>query len=220
MTQSIPLGSDARERFLLEIAAVVPPTRVSAVHFFAPLRQGPIETGVAVIAATPEGAESLPIAPVAAVEDRSAAVTDSPEESVEDSSEESVAMTTAIADHRESETPEGSPVAVIENSSVDGSAVADSEYADPAAAKFPEGAKISARHVVYSARYRWTRKGPERGKWESEVVAEADAPLLTVESVVQGVQRRASEPLEVAKFDGDTIREMIAKAQQRWPTTP
>lgn len=160
MTQSIPLGSDARERFLLEIAAVVPPHRVTEVHFFAPLRQGPMETGVAVIAVTPEGA--LVEAPVLSEGD------DAP--------------------------------------------VEEPQYA--------EGAHLSSRHVVYSARYRWTRKGPERGKWESEVVAEADAPLLTVETVVQGVTRRSSEPLEVQKVDGDTVREMIAKAQQRWPTTP
>jgi hypothetical protein len=86
-------------------------------------------------------------------------------------------------------------------------------------AAFPEGARISSRHVVYSARYRWTRKGPERGKWECEVVAEADAPLLTVEAVVQGVQHRSSEPLEVQKLDGDTVRTMIAQAQQQWQKT-
>lgn len=159
MTQSIPLGSDARERFLLEIAAVVPPHRVSEVHFFAPLRQGPMETGVAVVAAMPEGALEQE-APV----DLDAAPVDEPQ--------------------------------------------------------YPEGAHLSARHVVYSASYRWTRKGPERGKWESEVVAEADAPLLTVETVVQGVMRRSSEPLAVEKLDGDTIRAMIEKAQQRWPSTP
>jgi hypothetical protein len=159
MTQSIPLGSDARERFLLEIAAVVPPHRVSEVHFFAPLRQGPMETGVAVVAAMPEGAleQEVPV-------DADAPPVDEPQ--------------------------------------------------------YPEGAHLSARHVVYSARYRWTRKGPERGKWESEVVAEADAPLLTVETVVKGVMHRSSEPLEVEKLDGDTIRAMIEKAQQRWPTTP
>lgn len=159
MTQSIPLGSDARERFLLEIAAVVPPHRVSEVHFFAPLRQGPMETGVAVVAAMPEGA-------------------------------------------LEQEVPVDADAAPIE---------------EP---QYPEGAHLSARHVVYSASYRWTRKGPERGKWESEVVAEADAPLLTVETVVKGVMQRSSDPLAVEKLDGDTIRAMIEKAQQRWPTSP
>ncbi len=133
MTQSIPLTADARERFLIEIAAVVPRERVAEVHFFPPLRQGQIETGVAVVAAVPESGE---------------------------------------------------------------------------------------RHVVYSARYRWTRKGPDRGKWESEVVAEADAPLVTVEAVVQGVKERASESFEPERLEGDAVRALIAEAERRWQTTP
>jgi hypothetical protein len=83
-----------------------------------------------------------------------------------------------------------------------------------------EGAFISSRHVVYSARYRWTRKGPERGRWESEIIAEADAPLLTVEAVVKGVMARASETFETERVDGETVRGWIADAQKRWPTTP
>lgn len=162
MTQTIPLGSDARERFVLEIAKVLAPERIVEAHLFAPLRQGQIETGVCVLGALPEGAEPLPAATVEAEE-----------------TTESTEATEA----------------------------------------FPEGARISARHVVYSARYRWTRKGPDRGKWECEVVAEADAPLLTVEAVVQGVRHRSSEPLEVQKLDGDTVRAMIAQAQQQWPKT-
>lgn len=167
MTQTIPLGSDARERFVLEIAKVLAPERIVEAHLFAPLRQGQIETGVCVLAALPEGAEPLPVEPL-------------PAETVE---------------------------------------AAESAEATEATEAFPEGARISARHVVYSARYRWTRKGPDRGKWECEVVAEADAPLLTVEAVVQGVQHRSSEPLEVQKLDGDTVRAMIAQAQQQWPKT-
>lgn len=152
MNQSIPLASDARERFLLELAAVVPPQRIAEVHFFPPLRQGPIETGVAVIAALPVGASDV--------------ASDEPDE------------------------------------------------------EFVEGARMSSRHVVYSARYRWTRKGPERGKWECEVVAEADAPLLTVEMVVEGVRKRANEPLEIERVEGDVIRARITEAQRRWTTTP
>ncbi len=151
MTQSIPLASDARERFLMEIAAVVPPDRIAEVHFFPPLRQGTLETGVAVIAAMPVGA------------------------SLED--------------------------------------------AEPPA-EFPEGASLSSRHVVYTGRYRWTRKGPDRGKWECEVKAEADAPLLTVDAVVQGVMARAEEPYESERMAGDVARERIAETQRRWQTTP
>jgi len=150
MMQTIPLASDARERFLLEIAASVPTERIAEVHFFPPMRQGPIETGVAVIAVLPEGA-----------------------------------------------TPE---------------LAADEQLV--------EGAFISSRHVVYSARYRWTRKGPDRGKWESEIVAEADAPLLTVEAVVKGVMARASEAYETERVDGETVRGWIVDAQKRWPSTP
>ncbi len=188
MTQTIPLGSDARERFLLEIAAVVPPHRLAEAHFFAPLRQGQIETGICVIAALPEGAEPLP---------------------------------SGIADSPLSENPEHPPAEMQGEEALGSVEPADGSADVPAdgPAQYPEGARISARHVVYSARYRWTRKGPERGKWECEVVAEADAPLLTVEVVVQGVKQRASEPLEVERIDGDTVRAMIAQAQQQWPTT-
>ncbi|HEX8850664.1 MAG TPA: hypothetical protein VF761_14135 [Gemmatimonadaceae bacterium] len=99
--------ADARERFLREIVAKIPPERVSELHLFAPLRQGGIETGVAVVAVAGEGE--------------------------------------------------------------------------------------SPKHTVYTATYRLTLKGPDRGKWESALNAEADAPLLTVDAVVRGVQRRAGD---------------------------
>jgi len=150
MSTSIPLASDARERFLLDIAAVVPPERVAEIHFFPPMRQGQIEAGIAVIAALPLGATSL----------------------------------------------------------------------DATDLDLVEGAAISARHVVYSARYRWTRKGPDRGKWESEIVAEADAPLLTVDAVVQGVRARADGPVDVERVEGAAARAMIAGAQRWCQTTP
>ena len=132
MKESIPLASNARERFLLAIADVVSVERLAELHIFPPMRQGPMETGVAVIAAEPE---------------------------------------------------------VVE-----------------------EGRD---RHVVFSARYRWTRKGPDRGKWESEVVAEADAPLVTVEAVVKGVQARANEVVEPDRLSGDEARALIVDARCR-----
>jgi hypothetical protein len=149
MNQSLPLAADARERFLLEIKAVVPAERIAEAHFFPPMRQGPIETGVAVIAAMPDASTPQP------------------------------------------ETP----------------------YAD-------EKPVSEQRHVIYSARYRWTRKGPERGKWECEIVAEADAPLLTAEKVVEGVRHRTGEAFECEKLEGDAVRALIAEAERRWQTTP
>ncbi len=128
--QTIPLASDARERLLLAIAETVAPERIAEVHFFPPIRQGTLETGVAVVAAEP------------------------------------------LVPGRE-------------------------------------------RHVVYTARYRWTRKGPERGKWEHEVIAEADAPLVTLEAVVRGVQERANDTVEPERITGDDARARITDARCR-----
>ncbi len=61
------------------------------------------------------------------------------------------------------------------------------------------------RHTVYTARYRLVQKGPERGKWEASVVDEADAPLITVEMVVRGVQRRAGEASDTTRYTGAQI---------------
>jgi hypothetical protein len=61
------------------------------------------------------------------------------------------------------------------------------------------------KHTVHTARYRLVIKGPERGKWESDVVEEADAPLITVETVVRGVQRRAGEDTEIVRYSASQI---------------
>lgn len=81
------------------------------------------------------------------------------------------------------------------------------------------GAAIVAVHVpsqerstVYSARYCHTLKGKERGKWEFEVTAEADAPLFTVDAVVQGVMKRAGEPFEPERIPGAAFRALV-----NWP---
>jgi hypothetical protein len=74
------------------------------------------------------------------------------------------------------------------------------------------------RHTVFTARYRLTRKGAERGKWEFEVVADADAPLTTVDTVVRGVQRRTGDDDEPERLTADGVR--AALDGQPWqPTT-
>ncbi len=61
------------------------------------------------------------------------------------------------------------------------------------------------RHTISTARYRLAIKGSDRGKWETDVVAEADAPLVTVEMVVRGVQRRAGEDSAITRFSAAQI---------------
>ena len=58
----------------------------------------------------------------------------------------------------------------------------------------PTTKSVPARHVLYTATYRHTVKGTERGKWIVDVVAEGSAPLVTIEEVVRGVVRRSAEP--------------------------
>lgn len=70
-----------------------------------------------------------------------------------------------------------------------------------------------SRHTVYTATYRLTLKGPERGKWDFSMQAEADAPLLTIDKVVRGVQQRAGDAEDPVKLDGEAFRALLAPAE-------
>ena len=143
-----------RERFLMAIAAALPAERFIELHFFSPIRQGGIESGVAVIAAHPE-AVAAPI------------VADAPPADEE----------------------------------------AEIDEQEPIDANAPP-----RRYTVYVAKYKLTLKGPERGRWECSVVAEADAPLVTVETVVRGVLRRSGDADEPERMSGDEAREFVLAA--------
>ena len=74
-------------------------------------------------------------------------------------------------------------------------------------------ADIAHRLTVYTAKYRLTLKGPERGKWEFALQAEADAPLVTIDEVVRGVQRRSGDADDPVKLAGDEFRALLAPAK-------
>ena len=90
-------------------------------------------------------------------------------------------------------------------------AAAEAEVAGPAAVAVH-------RHTIYSARYRLTIKGPDRGAWECDVVAEADAPLVTMDAVVRGVQERSGEAVEAERLSAEQFR--IAISDTPWATQP
>ena len=138
------MNDETRTRFLTAIAKQLPAERVIEVHLFAAMRQGGMESGIAVIALERDETPAEPLA-------------------------------------QESE----APVAPV-----------------PA-----------SRYTIYSARYRYTLKGLDRGKWEVSVTEEADAPLLTVDAVVRGVQRRSSDADEVIRLSGDEFRAALPMAQ-------
>jgi hypothetical protein len=78
--------------------------------------------------------------------------------------------------------------------------------------QFPS-ATVHDRRIVFTARYRLTLKGPDRGKWEFSLHPEADAPLLTVDKVVRGVQQRSGDSVEPTKLEGEEIRAMMPEPQ-------
>lgn len=89
-------------------------------------------------------------------------------------------------------------------------AVEDGEPEPPADAAMSADAELQ-RLVVYTARYRLTLKGPDRGKWDFAMHAEADAPLVTVDRVVRGVQHRSGDAEDPEKLSGEEFRARVQR---------
>ena len=73
------------------------------------------------------------------------------------------------------------------------------------------------RLSILTAHFRHTVKGPDRGKWEFNMVHDADAPIETVESVVRGVARRAGEDGEPELLSGNDFQRALTEPW--WTTT-
>ena len=167
------------ERFLRAILDQVPLDRIEELHLFSPLRQGTIETGIAVVAARGVVMEEVtmpqPLVP-------------------------------------SSETTDGGDAAAPDAAAPDDDArdaAADAPVVLEPPSFAAESQEPRVRHTVYTARYRLIVKGPERGKWEMDVVDEADAPLLAVETVVRGVQRRAGEDTATVRYDASQLARVL-----------
>ncbi len=197
------MSDETRTRFLAAIAKHIPSDRVIEVHLFAAMRQGGMESGIAVVAVErePEPSTSLdvdggyvppPAVAEAALVESDAAI------AVHDQ------LTDEAAFAADELSGEPSPYA-------DEPAAAEptSELEDDVAAVIQPPA---SRYTIYSARYRYTLKGLDRGKWEVSVTEEADAPLLTVDAVVRGVQRRSGDEDEVLRLSGDEFRAALPTA--------
>lgn len=286
------LAEETRERFVREIVARVPLERVAELHLFPPIRQGGMESGVAVLAALPAvpeptaDAASDPAeasAPTAAADGRAADEAPAPPAAGEttsraDPSAAAVAETGTLeadADARvaaaASAEPsagagDASPVATDAPTAPAGAALADDSAArcDPteaAAGPPPDGheedvatdvspaaddrvagdargvppadpgavpgdadavepppvapapdvppAPPARRRTVFTASYRLVLKGPDRGRWQVEVREEADAPLVTVEAVVRGVQSRAGDIADPERFEAAGVARLL-----------
>jgi hypothetical protein len=169
--------TETQQRFLRAIAERVPSEQVVEVHLFPPIRQGGVETGVAVVAEDPV---RVPVAVPVAAEGNG------------------TAEAAALANHGES------------GAQADGAAVEVVDVAEAERAGEENDAEAPpTRFTIYTARYRLTLKGVDRGKWEVDVVAEADAPLDAVDAVVRGVQRRAGEGAEPDRLSAEAFRDAL-----------
>ena len=219
---------ETRERFIKAMAREVDPARIAEVHFFAPIRQGGVESGVAVIAARhsqdaarSDAADSTLDAeeesPYSDDVERSAASDRDPSEVPPSQNEEGdVSANTSDAPATVDDAPVDATDGAVGVS--DASADATEASGDTMEANDGEGdddTPVSTpieRHVIYTARYRLTLKGPDRGKWETNVTAEADAPIITVDAVVRGVQRRAGDVDDPTRMTGEEIRSALPAA--------
>ena len=220
--------SEAQARLLHAVAERVGAAAVVEVHLFAPIRQGGVESGIAVVAVDESvAAVSIAAESVAAesVETESVETESAPADGVEAAGAVESAVTTLggpppeIQDGAESADERHPSVAERGESLPDGrcdptdaaAGAAPAPPAAPARRLYPADAAAyrPARYAVYTARYRMTLKGPDRGKWEVDVRAEADAPLLTVDAVVRGVQRRAPDAVDSERLDGEQFRALL-----------
>lgn len=92
---------------------------------------------------------------------------------------------------------------VIRQSGVEAAVAVVAAYPDPTVETHTQ------RHIVYSASYRSTVKGTNRGKWSVEIVAEADAPLITIEEVVRGVVQRSGGQFQPEQISGAEFRAIV-----------
>ena len=74
------------------------------------------------------------------------------------------------------------------------------------------------RLSILTAHFRHTVKGPDRGKWEFNMVHDADAPIETVESVVRGVARRSGEDGEPELLSGAEFQRALTEPW--WTVSP
>ncbi len=185
------MNEEIQTRFVNSIAKQLDAERVIEVHLFPGIRQGGVESGVAVIAVEREPHLTLD------VDGGESPTSEAVEVAALETAEEAT-----VDEHVDDET-----------SFIADDVIEESPYRDavPAAPEFEERIVTPpSRYIVFSARYRHTLKGLDRGKWEVSVTEEADAPLVTVDAVVRGVQRRSGDADETMRMSGDEFRAVLS----------
>ena len=71
----------------------------------------------------------------------------------------------------------------------------------------------SPRMRIFTASYRHTIKGVDRGKWTFDVHEEADAPLAAVELVLRGVRHRSTEAADPEQVSHEAMTALVVPAR-------
>ena len=193
--------TETQQRFLRAIAERVPSDQVVEVHLFPPIRQGGVETGVAVVAEDPRTRTPASV-PVTAEANGTEEVVSVQRGQHADDEPQAAASAVEVAEIEDAD----DNVADLD--------VAEPDVSDEPVSTQPDDERNGvepalSRFTIHTARYRLTLKGVDRGKWEVEVVAEADAPLDAVEAVVRGVQRRSGEGADPDRLTTEAFREAL-----------
>jgi hypothetical protein len=215
--------TETQQRFLRAIAQRVPSAQVVEVHLFPPMRQGGVETGVAVVAEDPR--TPSPNGTDAVIEDAESVGEAAQTEPAAEAWPTDAAAEHSVADIAAEEPAgvdvedgaEGSPYAEdvelvhAASQAVEVEAVAQADGAGEAQeADAAEATSTPApRYTIHTARYRLQLKGVDRGKWDFDVVAEADASLEALDKVVRGVLRRSGEGAEPDRLTTEAFREAL-----------
>jgi hypothetical protein len=205
--------TETQQRFLRAIAERVPMDQVVELHLFPPIRQGGVETGVAVVAE-----DSRRPSPVASSADPDATDQRAPDgiDVTASNSPEPPSVEVAefvVQEPAEADGDESPYAADARDDDEDAAADGDDDDEDDddvLTGAAESAARVAARLTIHTARYRLTLKGVDRGKWEVDVVAEADAPLAALDAVVRGVQRRAGEGAEPDRLSAEAWRDALA----------
>jgi hypothetical protein len=259
--------NDTTRRFLDAVLERVPESRIVELRLFPAMRQGGIESGIAVLAVDPEpplpipdaaelqdgsGLESMfepvdgaardgetPVDLVAIDDDaagvdpdtlvpaKRATASAEPEPGVvspyalDDRSPAIEMRHEGIADAPTQELPVSpdQPTSEIpvdlarpaSDSGVEGLPDDDLALGDILALPAPDAREIPGpeRLAILCARYKLIIKGPDRGKWDMEIVHQADAPLDTLDHVIKGVVRRSGDDAVPERFTRQSLRDLL-----------
>lgn len=189
--------TETQQRFLKAISERITSGEVEEIRLYPTVRAGHLESGVAIVA----------------VRDLAPATDSSGSETAEAPGAEPaiVEATDTVPAEAASGTEQAGAVA-------DEAASTDQPAGDEPVERIDEAIVVDESAVMRSdklsiltAHFRQQVKGPERGKWEFEMVHDADAPLETIERVVRGVAHRAGEDGEPELLTGDEFRRALTE---------